>query len=152
MSHFVLIPVLPPPRSDQRPLMTVNHVFDSAVDAPSEPPSAAARASISVGPEGDGAATPTVTPALGLASVSFSSQTSSRGVRSHPSLDSEAMVDAALSNMIHDVEALPSSLPPLPDLAASAMQHAHAHTHVHSHSHSHAAAAAHAALNIFDVL
>jgi len=138
-----------------------NHVFDS--EEPAEPSSAAASAPISsVGPEGDGAATPTSTstpiPQADLAASSFSSQTSSRGVRSHPSLDSEAMVDAALSNMMHDVEGLPSSLPlPLPNLAASPMQqhvpaHGLAHLYPHPRSHAGAAAAARAALNIFDVL
>jgi hypothetical protein len=61
-------------------------------------------------------------------------------MRSHPSLDSEAMVDAALANMIHDVEE-PPSLPPLSDLAAGPM-------HAHPLSH----AATHAVLDIFDAL
>jgi len=56
----------------------------------------------------------------------FSSQ-APRGVRSHPSFDSEAMVDAALSNMLHDVDELPS----LADLAGPV---ARTHTHVHTHS------------------
>lgn len=72
---------------------------------------------------------------------SFSSPASTGGVRSQPSLDSEAMVDAALTNMMHDVEELPS-LPPLSDFATGP-------TYAHSHP---AHAAARAALDLFDAL
>ena len=51
-------------------------------------------------------------------------------MRSHPSVDSEAMVDAALTSMMHDVDGLPS-LPPLSDLAAGP---ARTHARVHAHS------------------
>lgn len=110
---------------------TVNHVFDLTAEMqPPEPPLAPAAAgasasiSSSAATEGDGgtAAAPGGQP--------FSISQASRGVRSRPSLDSEAMVDAALSNMIHDVDELPS-LPPLSDLAGSV---ARTHTHVHARS------------------
>jgi hypothetical protein len=51
------------------------------------------------------------------------------------------MVDAALTNMMHDVEELPS-LPPLSDFATGP-------TYAHSHP---AHAAARAALDLFDAL
>jgi hypothetical protein len=60
-------------------------------------------------PEGDDAPDPTFSHA-------------SRAVHSQPSLDSEAMVDAALMNMMHDE--LPT-LPPLSDLTTGPT-HAHA--------------------------
>lgn len=61
-------------------------------------------------------------------------------MRSQPSLDSEAMVDAALATMTHDVDELPS-LPPLSDLATGPM-----HPLPLPHSH----VAAHGTLDIFD--
>ena len=126
-------------------MKTVNHVFDSAAETPPEPLPVAYASTSSVSHAGDGIAAAAPGP-------SFSSQASAGGVRSHPSLDSEAMVDAALTNMMRDVEDLPS-LPPLSDLAAGlAHAHAHAHTHTHSHSHSHPHAAAHPTLDIFDAL
>jgi hypothetical protein len=107
---------------------TVNHVFDLTAEVqPLEPAAAAAGASTSVSSstatEGDNGA------AAAPGGQPFSSQ-APRGVRSHPSLDSEAMVDAALSSMLHDVDELPSLLP-LADLAGPV---ARPHTHVHTHS------------------
>ena len=113
---------------------TVNHVFDLTAEVqPPEPPlapaSAAAGASTSISSsaatEGGGG-----TAAAAPGGHPFSSSQAPRGVRSHPSLDSEAMVDAALSNMIHDIDELPS-LPPLSDLAGPV---ARMHTRAHAHS------------------
>lgn len=112
---------------------TVNHVFDSGGETPLEPAGYTSTSSVAHAGSGDNVAATAPGP-------SFSSPASTGGVRSHPSLDSEAMVDAALANMLHDVEE-PPSLPPLSDLAAGPM-------HAHSHSH----AATHAALDIFDAL
>ncbi len=79
--------------------------------------------------------------------LSFSSQAPTGSVQSHPSLDSEAMVDAALMNTLHDVEGdLPSlPLPSLSDLTAG-----RTHANVHSQLHPHSQAATHPALDIFD--
>lgn len=115
------------------PHKTVNHVFDSGGETPLEPAGYASTSSVAHAGDGDNVAAVAPGP-------SFSSPPSSGGMRSHPSLDSEAMVDAALANMLHDVEE-PPSLPPLSDLAAGPM-------HVHPHPH----AATHAALDIFDAL
>jgi hypothetical protein len=117
---------------------TVNHVFDSAAEMPPEPLPAGYASTSSAG-DGDGVAAAASGP-------SFSSPGSTGGVRSQPSLDSEAMVDAALTNMIHDVEE-PPSLPPLSDLAAGPT-----HTHTYPHPHSLGHVATHAALDIFDAL
>ncbi|KAH9179196.1 hypothetical protein EDB89DRAFT_1925888 [Lactarius sanguifluus] len=102
-----------------------NHVFDSTMGellpelppASSPPPSAL--------PEGD-------------APGPSSSQTS-RTMRSQPSLDSEAMVDAALMGTILEE---PPSLPPLSDLVAAATAAAVIDSPTHAHS----------MLDIFDVL
>jgi hypothetical protein len=118
---------------------TVNHVFDSTAETPPEPSSAAYASTSSVSHPGDGAVA--VAPAPG---PSFSSPASTGGVRSQPSLDSEAMVDAALATMTHDVDELPS-LPLLSDLATGPM-HPHPHSLPLPHSH----VAAHGTLDIFD--
>lgn len=67
----------------------------------------------------------------------------SRTMRSHASIDSEAMVDAALSGMMP--EELPS-LPPLSDLVVVAAAAAAAVIDSETHAH------AHTMLDIFDVL
>jgi hypothetical protein len=110
------------------------------------PPEAAAAASTSMVPENAGSTAPA--PPL-----PFPSQ-ASRGVRSQPRLDSEAMVDAALTNMLHDIDELPP-LPPLSDFVAAAAAAVggpttHAHAHAHSHSHAAPASRVHPALDIFD--
>ena len=93
--------------------------------------------------DGGGVATP---------GPSFTSQAPTGGVQSHPSLDSEAMVDAALANMLHDVEEDLPSLPPLSDITGltTGPTHAHAHSQPHPHLHLHSQAAAHPSLDIFD--
>ena len=120
---------------------TVNHVFDSAAEMPPEPLPAGYASTSSVAHLGGGDGV-----AAAASGPSFSSPGSTGGVRSQPSLDSEAMVDAALTNMIHDVEE-PPSLPPLSDLAAGPT-----HTHSYPHPHSLGHVATHAALDIFDAL
>ena len=159
MSPPVYIPyrVLPALLLTQRAFFkTVNHVFDTAVEAPPEELSAAASnpiSSSSVASEGGRTAAAAV--ALPPVQPPFLSSHGSRGLlRSHPSLDSEAMVDAALTSIMHDVDDLPSlPLPPLSDLAAGPLMthpHAHARSHSHSHSHPHSHAHSHSALDIFD--
>ena len=91
------------------------------------------------GSDGDG-----VTAAATAPGPSFASQPPTGGVQPHPSLDSEAMVDAALTNMLHDVEEDLPSLPPLSDITGLTTGPPHAHPHLHSQ------AAAHPALDIFD--
>jgi len=111
-------------------ITTVNHVFDSAAEALPEPSTAASTSiSSSMVTEADGGGH-AAAPGQPFSSLSQASRHGG-GVRSHPSLDSEAMVDAALSNMIHDVDELPS-LPPLSDLMSGPPTHTHAHAH-HAH-------------------
>jgi hypothetical protein len=137
----IRFPVFPFPLTGALFIKTVNHVFDSAAEALPEPSTAASTSiSSSVVTEADGGGSGGHAAAPGGQPFSSLSQASRHGggVRSHPSLDSEAMVDAALSNMIHDVDELPS-LPPLSDLMSGPPTHAHAHAHH-----------AHPTLNIFD--
>ena len=125
-------------------IKTVNHVFDSAAEALPEPSTAASTSissSVVTEADGGGSGGHAAAPAQPFSSLSQASRHGG-GVRSHPSLDSEAMVDAALSNMIHDVDELPS-LPPLSDLMSGPPTHAHTHAHAHAHH-------AHPTLDIFD--
>ena len=92
----------------------VNHIFDiSAGDAPPEdhPPAVPASATPHHIPDSSSSSSPP-------------SQASRAAVRSQHSLDSEAMVDAALMTMMH--EELPG-LPALSDITAGPMHHHHAH-------------------------
>lgn len=82
--------------------------------------------SVAHGSDGDGVVSAAAAAGPG---PSFASQAPSGGVRSHPSLDSEAMVDAALTNMLHDVEEDLPSLPPLSDITGLTTGPTHAHVH-----------------------
>lgn len=106
-----------------------------------EPSSAAyaSTSSVAHGGESDGVSAAATAPG-----PSFVSQAPIGGVQSHPSLDSEAMVDAALTNMLHDVEEDLPSLPPLSEIAGLTTGPTHAHPHLISQ------AVAHPALDIFD--
>jgi hypothetical protein len=106
---------------------------------PEHSPAAYASTSMAHASDGDGVATTATAPR-----PSFASQAPTGSVQSHPSLDSEAMVDAALTNMLHDVEEDLPSLPPLSDITGLTTGPTHAHPHLHSQ------AAAHPALDIFD--
>jgi hypothetical protein len=108
---------------------------------PPEPSSAAYASTSSVAHAGDGGGVAAVATAPG---PSFASQVPTGGVQTHPSLDSEAMVDAALTNMLHDVEEDLPSLPPLSEITGLTTSPTHAHPHLHSQ------AVAHPALDIFD--
>jgi hypothetical protein len=102
---------------------------------PPEPSPAAYALTSSVAHASDGAVATAPGP-------SFASQVPTGAVQSHPSLDSEAMVDAALTNMLRDVEEDLPSLPPLSEITG--LTTGHAHPHLHSQ------VAAHPALDIFD--
>jgi hypothetical protein len=106
---------------------------------PPEPSSAAYASTSSAAHASDGVAAAATAPG-----PSFASQVPTGGVQSHPSLDSEALVDAALANMLHDVEEDLPSLPPLSEITGLTTGPTHAHPHLHSQ------AAAHPALDIFD--
>lgn len=108
---------------------------------PPEPSSAAyaSTSSVAHASDSDGVAAAATAPG-----PSFASQVPTGGVHSHPSLDSEALVDAALTNMLHDVEEDLPSLPPLSEITGLTTGPTHAHPHLHSQ------AAAHPALDIFD--
>jgi hypothetical protein len=108
---------------------------------PPEPSPAAYASTSSVAHAGDGDGIAAAATAPGS---SFASQAPTGGVQSHPSLDSEALVDAALTNMLHDVEEDLPSLPPLSQITGLTAGPTHAHPHLHSQ------AAAHPALDIFD--
>ena len=108
---------------------------------PPEPSSAAYASTSSMAHAGDGDGVAAAATAPG---PSFASQVPTGGVQSHPSLDSEALVDAALTNMLHDVEEDLPSLPPLSEITGLTTGPTHAHPHLHSQ------AAAHPALDIFD--
>lgn len=114
---------------------------------PPEPSAAAYASTSSVAHTGDGDG---VTAAATAPGPSFTSQALTGGVQSHPSLDSEAMVDQALTNMLHDVEEDLPSLPPLSDITGLTTGPMHAHAHSQPHPHLHSQAAAHPALDIFD--
>jgi hypothetical protein len=104
-------------------------------------PSPAAYASTSAAHASDGDGVAAVATAPG---PPFASQVPTGGVQSHPSLDSEAMVDAALTNMLHDVEEDLPSLPPLSEITGLTTGSTHAHPHLHSQ------VGVHPALDIFD--
>lgn len=106
---------------------------------PPEPSPAAYASTSSVAHGGDGVAAAATAPG-----PSFASQAPTGSVQSHPSLDSEAMVDAALTNMLHEVEEDLPSLPPLSDITGLTTGPMHTHPHLHSQ------ATAHPALDIFD--
>jgi len=108
---------------------------------PPEPSPAAYASTSSVAHTGDGDGVATAATAPGS---SFASQAPTGGVQSHHSLDSEAMVDAALTNLLHDVEGDLPSLPPLSDITGLTTGPSHAHPHLHPQ------AVAHPALDIFD--
>ncbi|KAI9443175.1 hypothetical protein H4582DRAFT_2195857 [Lactarius indigo] len=102
-----------------------NHVFDSTMGEllPEQPPASSPLPSAL--PEGD--------------MPGPSSSQTSRTMRSQPSLDSEAMVDAALTGIIPEE---PPSLPPLSDLVVAAAAAAAIDSPTHAHS----------VLDIFDAL
>ena len=103
-------------------------------------PLTVAYASTSVAHAGDGDGVAAAATARG---PSFASQVPSGGVQSHPSLDSEAMVDATLTNMLHEVEEDLPTLPPLSEITGLTTGPTHAYPHLHSQI------AAHPALDIF---